>query len=286
MKSKVLVTGATGFVGRHLVGALESRGFGVRQHSSASGDIATCELPMEDVGSVIHLAGKSYVPESWQNPPSFYQTNVIGAVNVLEHCRRSGAALILVSSYVYGQPQRLPIAEDHPVSAANPYAHSKILAEETARFYEQRFGLSVVIVRPFNIYGPGQRPPFLISSIVRQVLDPSIDAVRVQDSRPKRDYLYVADAVDLLTALLQPGVHGVFNAGSGSSASVAEVARLVSDAAGISKPLVSANEERPGEIMDVVADASRAAREFGWRPGTSLAEGIGRTVAAERAARG
>src|ERR1700693_1133026 len=148
MKNNILVTGATGFLGRHLIAALESQGHDVQEHSSADGDIADCPLPMEDVSHVFHLAGRSYVPDSWQNPAAFYRTNVMGAVNVLEHCRRNQAALTLVSSYVYGQPQRLPIAEDHPRAAANPYAHTKILAEQTAQFYEQRFGLALAIVRP------------------------------------------------------------------------------------------------------------------------------------------
>jgi nucleoside-diphosphate-sugar epimerase len=286
MKNKILVTGATGFLGRHLVAALESQGRVVRAHSSRDGDIANCTLSMEGVSHVFHLAGKSYVPESWQNPQAFYHTNVMGTVNVLEHCRRNQASLTLVSSYVYGQPQRLPIAEDHPLSAVNPYAHTKILAEETARFYEQRFGLALAIVRPFNIYGPGQRPSFLIPSIVRQALDPSQAEVRVADLRPKRDYLYVGDAVMLLLATLRPGAHGVYNLGSGRSVSVAEVAQLVNHAAGVSKPVVSADEPRPGEILDVVADTSRAAAELGWQPRTSLADGIAAVVAAERTTRG
>jgi nucleoside-diphosphate-sugar epimerase len=286
MKNEILVTGATGFLGRHLVAALESRGLAVRQHSSRDGDIANCTLPMEGVGHVFHLAAKSYVPESWQNPRAFYHTNVLGTVNVLEHCRQNRAALTLISSYVYGQPQRLPIGEDHPVAAANPYSHTKILAEEAARFFEQSFGIPLLIVRPFNIYGPGQHPSFLIPSIVRQVLDPSVEVVRVQDLRPKRDYLYVGDAVEFLMASLGAGVRGVFNTGSGRSASVAEVAQLVNDAAGLSKPVVSSDEPRPGEVMDVVADTSRAAAELNWRPGTLLADGIAAVVAAERAARG
>jgi len=286
MKNEILVTGATGFIGRHLVAALQSQGRAVRQHSSAHGDIANCSLPMDSVSHVFHLAAKSYVPESWQNPHAFYHTNVMGTVNVLEHCRKNHASLILMSSYVYGQPQRLPIAEDHPVAASNPYSHTKILAEDTAQFYKQHFGLSVLIVRPFNIYGPGQRHSFLIPSIVQQVLDPSVAVVRVQDLRPKRDYLDVGDAVAFLVAALAAEAHGVFNVGSGHSASVAEVAQLVNHAAGLCKPVVSAEAPRPGEVMDVIADISPAAAELGWRPRTSLADGIAAVVAAERAARG
>jgi nucleoside-diphosphate-sugar epimerase len=282
----VLVTGATGFLGRPLVAALESHGFTVHRHSSADGDIADCVLPTTDVSRVFHLAGKSYVPESWQNPGAFYRTNLMGTVNVLEHCRRGNAALTLISSYVYGQPQQLPISEDHPLAAANPYAHTKLLAEEAARFYEERFGLNLLIVRPFNLYGPGQNGPFLIPSIVRQTLDDSASVIRVQDLRPKRDYLYVEDAVSFLVASLRSGIRGVFNLGSGVSTSVGEIAELVNRAVGLSKPIDSKNEPRPGEIMDVVADTSRARAELGWRPRTSLAEGIAAVVAAERASHG
>jgi nucleoside-diphosphate-sugar epimerase len=286
MKNEILVTGATGFLGRFLVAALESEGHSVRQHSSADGDIAICPLPMSDVKHVFHLAAKSYVPESWENPRAYYQANVVGTVNVLEHCRQNQAAVTLISTYVYGEPQRLPIAEDHPVAALNPYTHTKILAEEAARFYEKRFGIPLLIVRPFNIYGPGQRPSFLIPWIVQQVLDPAADAVHVQDLRPKRDYLYVDDAVAFLVAAFHADVHGVFNMGSGRSASVQEVAQLVNKAAGASKPVVSAGRTRPGEVMDMVADTARAAAEFGWRPRTSLEDGIAAVVAAERASRG
>jgi nucleoside-diphosphate-sugar epimerase len=286
MKNEILVTGATGFLGRKLVAALEARGHAVRKHSSADGDIASCALPMEGVSHVFHLAGKSFVPDSWKNPHAFYQTNVMGTVNVLEHCRRHQVALTLVSSYVYGHPQRLPISEDHPLAAANPYAHTKILAEETGRFYERSFGVALVIVRPFNVYGPRQQPPFLIPSIVQQVLDPTVDAVRLQDLRPRRDYLYVEDAVEFFLTLLRPGLCGVFNMGSGRSASVGEVVQLVKSAAGIDKPVVNADVHRPGEVMDVVADVARAAADLNWRPRTSLAEGVAAVVAAERAARG
>jgi nucleoside-diphosphate-sugar epimerase len=286
MKNEILVTGATGFLGRFLVAALESEGHTVRQHSSADGDIAVCSLPMEGVSHVFHLAAKSYVPESWENPRAYYQTNVVGTVNVLEHCRQNHAALTLISTYMYGEPQRLPIGENHPVAALNPYTHTKILAEEAARFYEKRFDVPLLIVRPFNIYGPGQRPTFLIPWIVQQVLDPAADVVHVQDLRPRRDYLYVDDALALLMAAFRADSRGVFNMGGGRSASVEEIALLVNKAAGLSKPVVSADRTRPGEVMDMVADTSHAAAELGWRPRTSLEDGIAAVVAAERASRG
>lgn len=285
MKSEILVTGATGFVGRYLVKALAARGHPVRSHSSRDGDIASCPLPMDGVAHVFHLAAKTFVPGSWTNPLAFYRTNVMGTVNVLEHCRHNRISVTLVSSYVYGQPQRLPIAEDHPIGANNPYAHTKVMAEEAGRSYEMDFGMRVVIVRPFNIYGPGQTPPFLIPTIVEQALDPSTSEIRLKDLRPRRDYVYVDDAIEFFLSTLSQNVKGVYNLGSGDSASVAEVAELIRRAAGTSKPVVSDQQPRPQEVMDVRADIARAASELGWHPRISLAEGISKVVAARRAQR-
>ena len=286
MTTEILVTGATGFLGHHLVRALESGGHAVRPHGSANGDIARCSLPMEGIRHVFHLAAKSFVPDSWADPQTCYEVNVLGTLNVLEHCRRHAASLTLISSYVYGVPQRLPIPEDHPIAAFNPYSQTKILAESIARFYEQYHGLRLAIVRPFNLYGPGQADSFLIPTIVRQALDPSTTVVRVKDIRPKRDYLFVEDAVGLLTATLRPEVRGTYNLGSGSSASVEELARLINQAAGVEKTLVSDEAPRPQEVMDMKADISRAAAELGWRPTTKLADGLAAVVAAARRQRG
>ena len=286
MKSEILVTGATGFLGRHLVEALQARGHRVHPHSSSQGDIARCPLPIEGANHVFHLAAKSFVPESWTNPQVFYDVNVMGTVNVLEHCRRQRTPLTLISSYVYGQPQQLPIPETHPLAALNPYAHTKIMAEEIARFYGLHYGVRSVIVRSFNLYGPGQSPPFLIPTIVKQVLDPSVATIRVKDLRPRRDYVYVKDAVDFLLATLGNDATGVYNLGSGESFSVGDMAELAQRAAGTNKPIVSDEQPRPQEVMDVKADISRAASDLGWKPSTSLASGIAEVVAAERAARG
>ena len=225
----VLVTGAGGFIGSHLVRALRAAGQVVVTHSTREGHIANCSLNFEGVGHVFHLAARTFVPDSWSTPLGFYEVNLLGTVNVLEFCRRSGASLTLMSSYVYGRPARLPISEDAPLQAFNPYSHTKILAEEAGRYYQRQFGVPVTIIRPFNIYGPGQDRRFLIPTILAQAIDPQMATITVADLRPRRDYIFIADLINLLmrTAFRIEG--GTFNAGSGCSWGVYEVIAIVNE---------------------------------------------------------
>jgi nucleoside-diphosphate-sugar epimerase len=250
--------------------------------SLADGNIARDPLPATPAAHVVHLAAASFVPASWQDPAGFYEVNVQGTVRVLEYCRRHGAALTFISSYVYGQPQYLPVDEAHPVSPANPYAHTKLLGEEVCRFYQEKFGVPVCIVRPFNIYGPGQKPPMLIPFLVEQCLDPAQPVISVADSRPRRDYVYVDDLVELLALSCRVPVRGVFNAASGVSVSIPEIAAILSKWAG-PREIHSRGEERPGEVLDLHGDSRKAAAELGWRPQTTLEEGLRQVWAARQA---
>jgi nucleoside-diphosphate-sugar epimerase len=280
MNRSILVTGASGFVGRRLAEALRQRGHNVLTHSSRDGDLAHTEPRAAGVYHVYHLAARSYVPESWKEPLTFYETNVLGTVNVLEFCRKTGASLTLLSSYMYGKPESLPISEHHPLRPFNPYSHSKLLAEEVAGFYRKTFVVPVTIVRPFNPYGPWQSRKFLIPTLILQALSPEFDSITVADDRPKRDYIFIDDLVDLLLRLLDCSrTNAVYNAGSGVSISVRELGESVARLAGTRKPVVSQYESIPDEVMDTVADIGRASRELNWFPTTSLEDGLKRTIA-------
>ena len=278
MAKTVLVTGASGFIGSALVPELRRQGFRVLAHSRADSDIATCEPAFDDAAHVVHLAGKSFGPDSFTEPRAFYTTNVLGTISALEFCRRSGATLTFVSSYVYGVPLSLPITEDHPLRALNPYSHSKILAEEAVQFYESIFGITASIVRPFNVYGPGQHERFLIPTLIRQALDQRCRFIEVADLRPRRDYIHVRDLVRLLIATLTNARRGIYNAGCGQSISISELAAAIGAVTSEPKPVRVTGEPRRDEILDVVADISRAKTDFGWAPEIDLQEGLRETI--------
>jgi nucleoside-diphosphate-sugar epimerase len=273
------VTGADGFIGSHLVEALRSAEISVFTHSTRDGDIRNCNLGFEGVGHVFHLAARTFVPDSWAAPLSFYEVNLLGTVNVLEFCRACGASLTMISSYVYGPPARLPVPEDEPLRAFNPYSHTKILAEETGLYYQRQFGVPVTIVRPFNVYGPGQDRRFLVPTILAQAIDPRRTAIVVEDLRPRRDYLFVSDLIDLLSRTTFRREGGIFNAGSGLSVGVGEVIALVNEILPAPKPAHANGVVRPDEVIDVFADISRARHEFGWAPRVTLREGLRDTLA-------
>src|SRR3989304_7128977 len=198
MSDKILITGSSGFIGKNLKEALLQKDFLIEEFNSAQGDIASTKLNFKDVSHVFHLAGKSFVPDSWKNPEEFNRVNIDGTANVLKFCKESGASFTFVSSYVYGIPERLPISEMHQIKPSNPYAKSKRKAEKFCLFYAKSYKLPVTIIRPFNIYGKHQPEHFLIPEIIKQLNDNSLPEITLQDLKPKRDYLYMDDFISAI----------------------------------------------------------------------------------------
>lgn len=257
---------------------------------SADGDIASREtlakFAQQDITHVFHLAGKTFVPDSWADPQAFCQTNVLGTINALELCRKNRIPMTYVSAYVYGHPDRLPIAESSVIRPSNPYALTKRLAEEACEFYASAYDLPVITIRPFNVYGIGQTEIFLIPAIINQVLDAG-EKIVVKDLAPRRDYVYLEDLVTALLATLdKPGGYRVYNIGSGISLGVQEVIDVIQDIAGTQKKIVCDNATRTNELMDVVADISKAGNELGWHPRFSFHTGIENIIRSEREKRG
>ncbi|MGH8061492.1 MAG: NAD-dependent epimerase/dehydratase family protein [Pseudoxanthomonas sp.] len=276
---RVVVTGAGGFLGKRLVERLLGSGCEVVALGRASGfDLLEDEIPLSATDHVFHLAAETGVPASWEDPVRFHLVNAHGTVRVLDQCRKAGCSITYVGAYIYGIPQTLPISEDHPLDPNNPYAFSKWMGEQACEWYAGTYGLAVTAVRLFNVYGLGQSDRFLVASLVAQALDPQVLSIKLMDMSPKRDYLYIEDAVDALLASRSPGGYRLYNVGSGVSHSVREVVNVVLQAVGSAKPIVEAGESRRNEIPDVRADCSRISTECGWVPRYTLAAGVGQMV--------
>jgi nucleoside-diphosphate-sugar epimerase len=283
VSERVLVTGGSGFVGRRLVRFLRDEGAEIFAPGRDILDVSAGSFPDVSVDWIIHLAGRTYVPASWSEPADFYRANTLGTVNILEYCHRTQAKLIYVSGYCYGVPETLPISETAPLRPNNPYAFSKCAAEEACRFFFECLQTPVTIVRPFNIYGPGQSTNFLIPRMVEQAIDPNATAVVVEDDTPRRDYVHIDDVVGAIESLRRnPKPGATFNIGSGESYSVAEVAEMVRSAANVSKPFVSRGNRRINDIPDAIADIAAIRNATGWSPSITLREGLRDVVAHAR----
>jgi GDP-4-dehydro-6-deoxy-D-mannose reductase len=278
--SKVMVTGSTGFIGRHLVARLEALGKTTVCVSRRAGyDLLYDTLPFDGVEHVFHLAAQTGVMSAWEAPVSFVETNTLGTARILEQCRQHGCGLTYISAYVYGTTcERLPMADEmHPV-ANNPYALSKILAEQICAFYKFNYNVPSVILRPFNVYGPGQSTNYIIPFILSQIGDSKCKMIRVADLAPARDFIYISDVVDgiLQSTLAEPGA--IFDLGSGEVKSVEDIIRLAMMVSGIHKPYTERGHRRPNEVVSTAADSTKLYNAVGWLPRVSLDVGLRLTL--------
>jgi nucleoside-diphosphate-sugar epimerase len=273
----ILITGSKGFIGTALIKrlAIGKETYHILEFDLAQGDVAQVMPAYPHVDHVVHLAGKTFVPQSWEQPQEFYRSNVQGTANILEYCRKTGAGLTYLSAYVYGQPDYLPIDEKHPLKPNNPYMHSKVLAEDLCQFYASHFAMNITILRPFNVFGNGQDPRFLIPELVQKIMDPSDKTVWIKDLRPKRDFIFIDDLVNAIVLAMEQGNGlNIYNVGSGKSYSVSEIASLIMEITNIHKDLKSQEEIRKNEIMDVRADIRKIQKTLNWSPNISLKEGL------------
>ena len=303
---KVLVTGAGGFIGSHLVERLVALGAKVRaflhynslatrgwlDHSDRAdnieirfGDIAdrdSVREAMEGCEVVFHLAALIGIPYSYVAPESYVRTNVSGTLNVLQAARETGALVIQTStSEVYGTAQFVPITEDHPLQGQSPYSASKIGADKLAQSFHLSFGLPVVTVRPFNTYGPRQSMRAIIPTIMMQAMKG--ETVELGNLDPTRDLNFVTDTVEgfICAAVAPQAVGGTFNLGTGREISIRELVDLIAKRLG--RKIVPATDKtrvRPSgsEVERLLADASRACNVLKWTPTVSLEDGIERTI--------
>lgn len=306
--SRVLVTGADGFIGSHLTEALVRAGHEVKafvlynsfnswgwldhclpevkgKFEVFAGDIRDphgVREAMKSCDAVLHLAALIAIPYSYHSPDTYVDTNVKGTLNVLQAARELGVQRVIhtSTSEVYGTARFVPINEDHPLQGQSPYSATKIAADQLAYSFHASFGLPVVTVRPFNTYGPRQSARAVIPTIITQIANGE-SQIKLGAVSPTRDFNFVRDTVAGFIAALDSnqGLGEVVNFGSNFELSIGDTARLIAEAMNAEIEIITDETRlRPenSEVERLWADNSKAKRLFGWQPSYGGREGFKR----------
>jgi NAD dependent epimerase/dehydratase len=306
---KLLVTGAAGFIGSHVVESCVAAGYDVRafvRYNSRnawgwldgnpvakkveirSGDIRDYDSvfgAMKGCDGVLHLAALIGIPYSYESPLAYIRTNVEGTYNVLQAARELSLKQVLVTSTseTYGTAQRVPIDELHPAVGQSPYSASKIAADQLAISYHRSFALPVKIVRPFNTFGPRQSARAIIPTIITQILAGKKE-IKLGNLKPTRDLTFVKDTASAFLAILKSDklVGEAANIGVGEEISVGDLAVKI---AKLMKVKVKFSEDsqrvRPAasEVERLLSDNSKLRKATKWKPAFDLDEGLLATIA-------
>ncbi len=307
---KVLVTGACGFIGSHLVERLIEEGCIVRAFvyynsfnfwgwldtlkkdnlkgiEIFTGDIRDpngVRKAVEGVDAVFHLAALIGIPFSYHSPDSYVDTNIRGTLNVLQACKDFNVKKVVITSTseVYGTAKYVPIDESHPLQPQSPYSATKIGADSIAESFFRAFDVPVIIARPFNTYGPRQSARAVIPSIITQLLRDKKE-IKLGSLTPTRDLCFVRDTCEgfLTLANLDKAVGSVINIGTGTEISVGELANSLIKRINPEAKIISEHVRlRPqkSEVERLVCDNSLIKRLSGWSPKTSFDDGIEETI--------
>jgi len=304
----ILITGADGFIGSHLTEALVRQGYKVRafvmynsfnswgwlDHCAPdikgkfeifSGDIRDphgVREAMKGCEAVLHLAALIAIPYSYHSPDTYVDTNIKGTLNILQAARELGVEKVIhtSTSEVYGTARFVPISEEHPLQGQSPYSASKIAADQLAYSFYASFGLPVVIIRPFNTYGPRQSARAVIPTIISQIASGKRQ-IKLGAVSPTRDFNCVHDTVAGFIATLnsQQGLGEVINFGSNFEISIGETAHLIAEVMDTEIEIISDEiRMRPpnSEVERLWADNRKARQLFGWQPSYGGREGLKR----------
>ncbi|HVB97019.1 MAG TPA: NAD(P)-dependent oxidoreductase [Chloroflexota bacterium] len=280
--NRVLVTGASGFIGRYLVEFLETAGIAVRSFSRRDisrrdhvigdvlSDVTTAAV---DCDCIVHLAGDADASASYERPLDFARVNVLGTVRALEAARWNNARFILASSMRVYRPSARPITEDAPLGPVDPYGQSKAQAEQWTELYARIYGIRATTLRVFSVYGPGQVSG-VSSGVVGIFFRTSREGLPLRvRARQLRDFVDVRDVARAIGLAIfnPPESYAVYNIGTGKTTSIAELGDMVRKIVGSTMPTIV--DLTPG-AESYVADTRRAASELGFEAQIELADGL------------
>jgi dTDP-glucose 4,6-dehydratase len=310
MASKILITGADGFIGSHLTEALVRMGFDVRafvlyNSFNSWGWLDRCEsdvkgkfevfagdirdsngvrTAMRGCDAVLHLAALIAIPYSYHSPDTYVDTNIKGTLNIIQAARDLGISKVVQTSTseVYGTARFVPITEEHPLQGQSPYSASKIGADQIAMSFYASFGTPVTLLRPFNTYGPRQSARAVIPTIITQIAN-GIQQIKLGSILPTRDFSYVFDTVSGFIAALKSdrAIGEVINIGSNFEISIGATAHAIADAMGVSIEIITDEQRiRPenSEVERLFASNTKAIELLGWQPQFSGREGFIRGI--------
>jgi len=296
--SKILITGADGFIGSHLTEALVRAGHDVRafvlynsfnswgwldhcgddvkgKFEIFSGDIRDpngVRTAMQGCDAVLHLAALIAIPYSYHSPDTYVDTNIKGTLNVVQAARDLHVNKVIhtSTSEVYGTAQFVPITELHPLEGQSPYSASKIGADQLAMSFHRSFGTPVAIIRPFNTYGPRQSARAVIPTIITQIAQGQ-RKIKLGSVHPTRDFNYVSDTVSGFIAALNSDqcIGEVINLGSNYEISIGDTVKAIADLMGVSVDVITDDQRiRPekSEVERLWADNRKAKELLGWSP--------------------
>lgn len=307
-RKKILVTGADGFIGSHLVEELIRRGHDVRAFvlynsfnswgwlddaepaikknlEIFSGDVRDAygvKAAMQECDVVLHLAALIAIPYSYHSPGTYVETNVMGSLHIVQAARELGIEKVVhtSTSEVYGTALHVPIDEDHPLQGQSPYSASKIGADQIALSFYRSFGTPVAVIRPFNTYGPRQSARAVIPTVITQILSGKRQ-IKLGALSPTRDFNYIDDTVRGFIAVAESdaAIGEVINVGSGFEVSIGDVASMIGELLAADVEIITEKQRlRPerSEVDRLLADNSKARRLIGWVPEYAGLEGFRR----------
>jgi UDP-glucose 4-epimerase len=286
---RVLVTGASGLIGRSVVAELMSRGHLVKtlqrgpavsssdpdQHVQAEITSAVARAAAAAAEAIVHLAGPGNVDQSWREPAEYLHVVAGGTLNVLEGARETGATVLLASTQRLYRPSSRPKRESDPLRPSDPYAQAKLTAEGLCKLYSERYALSTRVVRLFSVYGANQRGQGSSGVVAIFIQRALAGADLIVDACPRRDFTHVDDAARGICLALEssrPPRNRVYNIATGRGTSLTDLARSIVELSGSNSKLQLAEPAWSGG--DLIADLTRARRDLGYAPRVELREGL------------
>ncbi len=294
----VLITGGAGFIGSHTAGCLLDEGHrvtvldnlssGKRENLPTSSDLRLIVGDINDAAAVadaisgcdrvLHLAAQVSVAASVEEPVPSCRDNILGFVNILDHARRNGITRMVYASSaaVYGQPTELPLNETSPTAPSSPYGLEKLLNDQYARLATDLYGMCMLGMRYFNVYGPKQDPSSPYSGVISLFVDRLRRGEELNvhgDGGQTRDFVYVGDVARINTAALAGDIEGVMNVGTGSSGTLMDLVEVLGEIAGVT-PKVNHGPARQGDIRHSATSVERLRQTLASFPFTPLREGL------------